>query len=617
MLFISCENETVVEPILEITTEDLSLLQQPFTPIAENRTVKITTNQSVIKVSSTDSWCKATILDDKENGKTLRITVLPNDGFTTRTAKVSVYSIDQQEISIEITQWSNEPSMEISAEHVDIIDGELSFSLTISSNYDFSISLPDWINNESDNTTIIGTKTYNFTVSAIPPSERTGEIEFIAIGEDIVDLKQTVSIKQIQNELKPILTDFSPVTAEKFDLVKLSGENFGNLLESITVFFNDKEAIVKSVSDNEIIVEVPQSPGEICEISVLIEDNSLLYETKFNYRKSWSLSTLTGNGNSTFKAGTLAEGQIKARYLAIDDNNNIFANHRDSGNDQLYIVKINEEENSIVSLTDGPLPRNEPFDINKDIIPNAPTVGPNNVVYIANDMFAGESYYTLDPKNNWELEPHVITYADSKPISSTWTYRIIHHTDGYLYYFAGNSLGQIYRINPETNEGEVFYEWGAHPYAYAYIFDPNDSNTLYGHVNGAGIGYGPWSLDISNTSNRFVRLNSAGSNSAATSLTLNDGDLTIAGFGRAWQMEFGKDGYLYVSDASNHVIRKINLETKIVETIIGIPGVKGTEDGKKGEATLNDPRGLVWNKDGTALYISDFGNSRIRKYEYN
>ena len=98
------------------------------------------------------------------------------------------------------------------------------------------------------------------------------------------------------------------------------------------------------MSDNEIIVEVPQSPGEICEISVLIGDNSLLYETKFNYRKSWSLSTLTGNGNSTFKAGTLAEGQIKARYLAIDDNNNIFANHRDSGNDQLYIVKINEEE---------------------------------------------------------------------------------------------------------------------------------------------------------------------------------------------------------------------------------------------------------------------------------
>ena len=100
-------------------------------------------------------------------------------------------------------------------------------------------------------------------------------------------------------------------------------------------------------------------------------------------------------------------------------------------------------------------------------------------------------------------------------------------------------------------------------------------------------------------------------------MTLNDGDLTTAGFGRAWQMEFGKDGCLYVSDASNHVIRKINLETKIVETIIGIPGVKGAKDGKKGEATLNEPRGLVWNKDGTALYISDFGNSRIRKYEYN
>ena len=93
------------------------------------------------------------------------------------------------------------------------------------------------------------------------------------------------------------------------------------MLESITVFFNDKEAIVKSVSDNEIIVEVP-APGEICEISVLIGDNSLLYETKFNYRKSWSLSTLTGNGNLRLKREP-SEGQTKARYLAIDDNNNI------------------------------------------------------------------------------------------------------------------------------------------------------------------------------------------------------------------------------------------------------------------------------------------------------
>jgi sugar lactone lactonase YvrE len=71
---------------------------------------------------------------------------------------------------------------------------------------------------------------------------------------------------------------------------------------------------------------------------------------------------------------------------------------------------------------------------------------------------------------------------------------------------------------------------------------------------------------------------------------------------------------LYVADGSNHVIRRINIATAVVDTIAGpdAPYVKAGEvDGTGTGAKFNGPYGIT--TDGTSLYVSDTGGNTIRR----
>jgi DNA-binding beta-propeller fold protein YncE len=73
-----------------------------------------------------------------------------------------------------------------------------------------------------------------------------------------------------------------------------------------------------------------------------------------------------------------------------------------------------------------------------------------------------------------------------------------------------------------------------------------------------------------------------------------------------------EEHYLYVSDTLNHRIRRIDLETKEIETIAGT-GEKGFsgDGGKATKAKLDFPRKLTFGPDGH-LYFGDQNNNRIR-----
>ncbi len=74
------------------------------------------------------------------------------------------------------------------------------------------------------------------------------------------------------------------------------------------------------------------------------------------------------------------------------------------------------------------------------------------------------------------------------------------------------------------------------------------------------------------------------------------------------------NGEVYISDKDNHIIRKIDA-SGIISTIAGIPGKAGYYGDilSATEEKLNTPYGL-W-ADAGAVYISDAMNSRIRKVE--
>ncbi len=72
-------------------------------------------------------------------------------------------------------------------------------------------------------------------------------------------------------------------------------------------------------------------------------------------------------------------------------------------------------------------------------------------------------------------------------------------------------------------------------------------------------------------------------------------------------------GNLFISDAGNNVVRRVDGFSQIITTIAGTGAAgNGGDGGAANLATLNNPAGLAFDSQGN-LYIADGGNNRVRK----
>jgi sugar lactone lactonase YvrE len=79
------------------------------------------------------------------------------------------------------------------------------------------------------------------------------------------------------------------------------------------------------------------------------------------------------------------------------------------------------------------------------------------------------------------------------------------------------------------------------------------------------------------------------------------------------ELRFDRRGDIYIAERDNHVIRKIDRATGIISTVAGT-GVAGfSGDGGPGsKAQLRQPHSIVFDRDGTLL-VCDIGNHRVRR----
>ena len=91
------------------------------------------------------------------------------------------------------------------------------------------------------------------------------------------------------------------------------------------------------------------------------------------------------------------------------------------------------------------------------------------------------------------------------------------------------------------------------------------------------------------------------------------GPATQAALNMPHEIQFDKAGHLYVAERDNHVIRKVDARNGIISTVAGT-GVAGFGgDGGPGvKAQLRQPHSILFDRDGTLL-ICDIGNQRIRR----
>jgi streptogramin lyase len=97
--------------------------------------------------------------------------------------------------------------------------------------------------------------------------------------------------------------------------------------------------------------------------------------------------------------------------------------------------------------------------------------------------------------------------------------------------------------------------------------------------------------------------------------TGDNGPARTAQFNQPFQCDFDAQGNLYIVEAFNHCVRKIDLKTGIITTVAGT-GQKGYsgDGGAATKATLNDPHSLIIDQDGN-IFIADRQNAAIRRVD--
>ena len=90
-----------------------------------------------------------------------------------------------------------------------------------------------------------------------------------------------------------------------------------------------------------------------------------------------------------------------------------------------------------------------------------------------------------------------------------------------------------------------------------------------------------------------------------------DGEPYVSMFYSPMSIAMGPNGYLYVADTGNHVIRRIS-PVGYVTTIAGMSGRSGHADGMASQALFYSPKGVIAAPDGR-IFVSDTGNHLIRE----
>ncbi len=93
------------------------------------------------------------------------------------------------------------------------------------------------------------------------------------------------------------------------------------------------------------------------------------------------------------------------------------------------------------------------------------------------------------------------------------------------------------------------------------------------------------------------------------------GPATSAALGQPYELRFDPAGNLYFVDMPNHVIRRVDAKSQIITTVAGTgkPGFAG-DNGPATQAEFRQPHSIAFDTDG-ALLICDIGNHRVRRLD--
>lgn len=406
---------------------------------------------------------------------------------------------------------------------------------------------------------------------------------------------------------KPVeVSDIGPAKGGYGTRVVISGSNFGNDLEKIKVYFNEKEALILGVQDNAIYAMCPKQPGDYSTIKVAVKGAGDTFTEvelagkQFKYLLRATVTTVAGvfGKNEAIDGPALeASFQRPAKVASDIDGSNIIV--VDDNADKIRLLSLTDNKVVTVASVSGPFPCvfNTQYD--------------KCFVGIRRAARRPELFVALSKENNY-MSP--VMFYDQKDDSGNY---LVGNTDilniaaddQYVYQMSQHGA-KLIRVHQTTGKVEVIGENLDMAGISNLTFNPKDKkmyaiSETTGRLNRFDPYYTPAGRTIpwiTNAEVEYVLGNGLGS--------------PVEGYGEQATcpcagITTDRDGYIYGADFRNHVIWKFDVTTREAKIFAGIPGASGYKDGKPLESMVARPLGLTVTAEGI-VYIADTNNFLIR-----
>jgi hypothetical protein len=385
----------------------------------------------------------------------------------------------------------------------------------------------------------------------------------------------------------PTITAISPNSGPKNTVVTITGTDFGTNTAALKVYFNGVQGTVQTAAGTTLTATVPTGAGTGI---VKVEKNSVQVSGPvFTYHGMGYVSTFAG-GSGGYADGTGTAAQFNlASGITKDASGNLFVCDRDNHRIRKITPAgvVTTFAGSTMGFVDGTGTAarfNQPYSITIDAAGN---------LYVGDRI--NHAIRKITPAGV------VTTLAgNGSPGSTNGTGGAASFNEplGVAADAAGNIFVADYingLIRKVTQAGVVTtYQNPGH--VFGLVVDA--ANNIYFTE------YNNYRVSKYDASGVFSVV--AGSIAPGNA----DGTGVAASFNFPSGIALDASGNLYVTDAFNHRIRKIT-PAGVVTTLAG--GTAGNANGTGTAAGFDTPLALCGDFANNALYICDFGNSRIRK----
>lgn len=398
---------------------------------------------------------------------------------------------------------------------------------------------------------------------------------------------------------KPVvLESFAPDTGLVTTPVIIRGENFGNNINDVKVFFNDHPAFVATVKNNRIFAVTPKCTYEdSVYISVEIQGKRVAYTKHYNYITTSVVSTVVGgskDATSSFEESTIAMAKFNKSIqgICIDKNDVLFI----AGDS--YIYMINEKTRSVKKL----------YDIDGGFLANVNAITTDSAKnkIITSMAWHPKHVVVFDPITDYQYISRDVTdnLSQIKITGGHHTGLAVSLKDGKIYSRAqGDNL--LYRYDLVNYRAEVLEDRGRIPHTgetHGLAFHPLYPELLY-------IAFKDYHCIYSyNTDTREFALIAGKPGQAGDWV----GDAKNSLFNTPKGIAFDKNGDLYIVDSHNNSIKKLDSSGDITRVAGNRNGAAGLEDGEASSALFDKPFGIAINSEGV-IYITEEENRSVRR----